>query len=114
MDPAPLDPFHRMLLGRADYSLFLARERASGRPIGTAGSVFFSRSVYLIGAVVLASSRGRGTYRALVSARLRHAAARGVPLATCHARAETSAPILTRLGFTTCCRFRFYLYKYSL
>ena len=34
-----------------------------------------------------------------------YAAARGLTLATIQARAETSAPILDRLGFRTLCTF---------
>ena len=40
-----------------------------------------------------------------MTARLRHARARGIPLATSHARESTSAPILERMGFETVCRY---------
>ncbi|HZI05184.1 MAG TPA: GNAT family N-acetyltransferase, partial [Archangium sp.] len=58
-----------------------------------------------LGGVVLPAFRGRGLYRALVTARLRYAAEREIPFATSHARANTSAPLLERLGFETLCRF---------
>jgi hypothetical protein len=43
-------------------------------------------------------------YRALVAARLANAAENGLSLVTCHA-GTMSAPVLTRLGFDTVCRF---------
>jgi GNAT superfamily N-acetyltransferase len=54
---------------------------------------------------VLPRFRGRGLYRALVGARLADARARGIALATAHAREETSAPLLEKMGFETVCRF---------
>lgn len=105
MDPAPITAFNRMVLTHPDrrHLFFLARYR--GVPAGTAGLVTFARSVYLLGGVVLPDFRGRGLYRALVTARLGYAAGRGIPFATVHARASTSAPLLERLGFETLCRF---------
>jgi ribosomal protein S18 acetylase RimI-like enzyme len=52
----------------------------------------------LWGAAVVPAFRGRGIYRALVRARLAHAAARGATLALVHAE-PTSSPVLQRLGF---------------
>lgn len=103
LDPAPLTAYHRALLAdpRDVHHLFLARYR--GEPAAVAGHVLFPRSTYLVGGVVLPAFRGRGLYRALVTTRLRTAAAAGRPLATTHAVAATSAPILTALGFTTVC-----------
>ncbi|WP_309892208.1 GNAT family N-acetyltransferase [Archangium sp.] len=105
VDPAPIEAFNRLVLAHADrrHRLFLARYR--GAPAGTAGSVVFERSIYLLGGVVLPAFRKRGLYRALVTARLRFAAERRIPFATSHARASTSAPLLERLGFETFCRF---------
>lgn len=48
---------------------------------------------------VLPEMRGRGGYRATLAARLRVAHDHGATLALVRARAETSRPILTRLGF---------------
>lgn len=98
-DAAPLDVLHRRMLadpGRRNRS-FVAR--LEGVAAAAASYVALDRSAYLIGAVVLPASRGRGLYRALVNARLRHAEAHGLTLATSLARAETSAPILARLAF---------------
>ncbi len=107
-DPAPLQRAHELLLalpGRR-HRLFLAR--CGGEAAGAANYVAFSRSAHLIGAVVLPRFRGRGVYRALARARLADARARGIELATCHAREASAAPILERLGFATVCRFAVY------
>ena len=58
---------------------------------------------------MLPEARGKGAYQALVDARLRYAAAQGIPLATSQAKADTSAPILERLGFRQEGLFRSYL-----
>lgn len=102
-EPGPLDALHRRLLAdpAGRNRLFLARHR--GAAAATASYMASERSAYLVGAVALPAHRGRGLYRALVHARLRHAEARGLALATSVARAETSAPILARLGFETVC-----------
>jgi GNAT superfamily N-acetyltransferase len=83
--------------------MFLAHRH--GEPAATASYVAFARSAYLIGGVVLPPHRGHGLYRALVVARLAHARARGLELATSHARESSSAPILERMGFATICRY---------
>lgn len=107
-DPEPLLRVHEMLLARPERRdrLFLARW--DGEPAGTAAYVAFPRSAFLLGAVVLPRFRGRGLYRALALARLADARARGLELATCHARESSSAPILERLGFATIGRFAIY------
>ena len=105
-DGAALLALHRHLLAEGRQCLFLAY--CDGVPAAAASYVPFARSAYLIGGVVLASYRGRGLYRALVRARLAHARARGITLATSHAREATSAPILEKLGFETVCRFPMY------
>lgn len=106
-DPAPLARANALALAEPDRShLFLARWR--GQAAATASYVAFPRSAYLLGAVVLPAARRHGLYGALVQARLDHARARGLELATCHARAETSAPLLERLGFATICRLTSY------
>jgi hypothetical protein len=83
--------------------LYLAR--VEGQPAGVAGCTLFERSVYLQGAVVLPAFRQRGLYAALTATRLHAAAEHGLRLATTQARAETSAPLLERMGFHTACRF---------
>ena len=117
MDPASLAIVNRTALGLGQqdrardthelraprHHLFLAY--CDGRPAATAGAVVFAKSVYLLGGVTLPEFRGRGAYRALVAARLAFARARGIELATSHARAQTSAPILERLGFEQLVRY---------
>ncbi|MEO8698600.1 MAG: GNAT family N-acetyltransferase [Kofleriaceae bacterium] len=105
-DRAALHPLHQYLLTEARQCLFVAY--CDGVPAAAASYVAFERSAFLIGGVVLEQYRGRGLYRALVRARLAHARARGIPLATSHARESTSAPILERMGFETVCRLPMY------
>ncbi len=106
--PGPFADYHRQALRASDRHLFYLAE-VDGEAVGGAAAVIFERSVFLVGAVVLPHARGRGAYRSLVSARLADAAARGIHLATSYAMAKTSAPILTRLGFSTVARFPMFL-----
>ena len=105
MDPAPLAVLSHKLIAEPERGQFLFLARHQGEPAGTATYASVGRSAYLMGAVVLPQYRGLGLYRALIEARLSHAASRGLTLATSQARAETSAPILAHLGFVTVCRF---------
>jgi GNAT superfamily N-acetyltransferase len=106
-DPSALTPLHRCLLADARYHLFIAY--CAGQPAAAASYMAFARTAFLMGGVVLPPYRGRGLYRALVSARLAHARSAGIELATTHAREASSAPILEGLGFATVCRFAMYL-----
>lgn len=101
----PLDLVHSIVLNdpRSAHRLFLAR--VDGCPAGVAGYVTTGTSAYQLGAVVLPQFRSRGVYQALVRTRLRHARVLGLALATTHAKADTSAPILQRLGFATAFRY---------
>jgi ribosomal protein S18 acetylase RimI-like enzyme len=108
VDPEPLRRVHEHLLELPERRQRLFLARSGGEPAGAASYVAFPRSAYLLGAVVLPPFRGRGLYRALARARLADAHARGIELATCHAREATSAPILERLGFATIRRFAIY------
>jgi GNAT superfamily N-acetyltransferase len=103
MDPAPLLAFHRRILSLARERLPMQLARVDGEPAGAAAVSLQPRSAYLMGAVVLPELRGRGLYRALVASRLQHAGRHGCTLATSHARASTSHPILARLGFRDVC-----------
>ncbi|MBA2540184.1 MAG: GNAT family N-acetyltransferase [Deltaproteobacteria bacterium] len=105
-DAAALLSLHQHILAEGRHCLFVGY--CDGLPVAAASYVPFTRSAYLMGGVVLPSHRGRGLYRALVQARLAHARARGITLATSHAREATSAPILEKLGFETVCRFPLY------
>lgn len=108
LDARPLAALNaRVLENGPPHYLWLAR--IDGEPAATAGSVLFARSMYLLGGVTVERFRGRGAYGALVEARLAHGRVHGISLATCIARAETSAPILERLGFERICRFDNYV-----
>lgn len=93
--------------GGARFVHFLGRYR--GAAAAAASLCVYPRSAYLMGAVVLPAAQHRGLYRALVHARLRHAAARGIALCTSQSRKATSAPILAHLGFRAVCDVDFYL-----
>jgi GNAT superfamily N-acetyltransferase len=67
-------------------------------PAGAGGYTLAGPVARLWGAAVVPAFRGRGIYRALVRARLAHAAAGGATLALVHAE-PTSSPVLQRLGF---------------
>jgi len=94
-DPARV---HRFYLAHCD-----------GVPVGTGGLAYRPAlgAIYLTGGNVLPAYRGRGVYRALIAARL--ADARGARLAATHARVQTSAPILERLGFVTALAYRVFV-----
>lgn len=79
-----------------------------GEPAGTAALVLRGDYGYLMGGVVIEAARGRGVYRALVAERLAFLRAEGLEYAVTHAYADTSAPILERLGFETLFRSRCY------
>ena len=88
---------HRARVQDTDYRSFLAT--IDGEPVGAASGICFPRSLYLMGAVVLPAYRKRGVYQAARRRACAVARARGVRLATCQAMADTSAPILGRMGF---------------
>lgn len=75
--------------------------RVDGVIAGSAGIFLRENFGYLVGGLVAAEARGRGLYRALVSARLAFLRSRGITLAVTHAREATSAPMLEHLGFRT-------------
>jgi len=77
-------------------STFLAF--VDGRPVAAAYASYTPLGLLLFGGATHPSARGRGAYRALVSARAREAAARGTPVLVTHA-GQMSRPILERLGF---------------
>ncbi|MEJ7596284.1 MAG: GNAT family N-acetyltransferase [Kofleriaceae bacterium] len=105
-DGAALRVQHQHMLAEGRSYLFVVY--CDGVPVAAGSYVAFARSAFFKEGVVLTSHRGRGLYRALVHARLVHARARGIPLATSHAREATSAPILEKLGFETVCRLPMY------
>jgi GNAT superfamily N-acetyltransferase len=86
--------------------LFVAR--LDGVVAASASTVLREDSGYLMGANVLPDYRGRGVYRALLAGRLAALRQVGMPLATTHAREQTSAPMLDHLGFETVFRYELY------
>jgi hypothetical protein len=77
-----------------------------GRPAGVGRSIYSDRGVFLIAGAVLPWARGRGVYKALVRARWDDAVARGTPALVTEAIADTSYPILKRVGFVEVCTIR--------
>jgi hypothetical protein len=103
-EPEEMRDRHRAMVRQtAHYRLFVAY--VGDVPAGAAACVLAGRAAYQMGGVVLPEFRKRGLYQALVASRLVDAASRGLAIATSQARAGTSGPILTRLGFEVVCRF---------
>ncbi len=98
LDAGPLHRVTERSLETPGYALYLSR-LDDGTPAAASTAIMGSRSVYLLGAVVLPQFRGRGLYRASVERRLADAAQAGCTLAISHAIAKTSAPSLLRAGF---------------
>ena len=71
------------------------------RPVGIAGSTLVDGVARLWNGGVVESHRRRGVYRALLDARLHHAAGLGARFALVRGKVETSAPILRGSGFAT-------------
>lgn len=72
-----------------------------GEAVAAAGMSWFPALgvAFLWGGATLPEARGRGCYRALVAARLEAARALGATWVGLYARADTSSPIVARLGF---------------
>jgi hypothetical protein len=79
-----------------DSALYLAR--LDGEPVAAGRATFADAGAVLNGGATLPAARGRGAYRALVSARWEEAVRRGTPALITQAGAM-SRPILRRLGF---------------
>jgi GNAT superfamily N-acetyltransferase len=99
--PAVSEEESRRLFDDYSRSRDVSREYLAfvdGRPVGAAFAVAGRAAVNLFGGGVLEEARGRGVYRALVSARWDEAVERGTPVLTVQA-GRHSRPILERLGF---------------
>ena len=70
-----------------------------GRAVGAGGLTLADGVARLWGGGVVPDARGRGVYRAVLDARLRHAAELGAATALVKGRVETSGPVLRRAGF---------------
>ncbi len=89
----------------ATWSSFRVVAFADSEPVSTgsctlAGEVAQERIALLWGAITLLASRGHGSYRAVLTERLRLAREHGATLAMAKGRALASGPILLRAGFT--------------
>lgn len=96
----PLSPQYRAALLAASDRAMLLSSLPGGRVAGAA-SVIVPRNcpfALMLGAGVLAETRGKGLYRALVEARLRAAREASARFAAVDA-GEMSRPILARMGF---------------
>lgn len=74
--------------------------RLDGQAVSTGGCTIVDGFTRLWGAATLEQFRGRGVYRAVLAERLRASAELGATTALVKGRISTSAPILTRVGFT--------------
>jgi GNAT superfamily N-acetyltransferase len=80
-----------------------------GVPSGTAGLSLADGVARLWGGAVREEARGRGLYRALLDARIRHGIEHGATMALVKGRVQTSGPILRRAGFARYGEERSYL-----
>ncbi|MFJ8039421.1 GNAT family N-acetyltransferase [Kitasatospora sp. NPDC096147] len=71
-----------------------------GVPVGYAGLELVDGVARLTGGVVVPEWRGKGVYRALLTARLVYAREHGARMALVKANVDTSGPILRKAGFT--------------
>jgi len=86
--------------GLADDSMGRWVAYVDGRPASTGGYGLVDGVCRLWGGGTHRSLRGRGAYRAVLTARLATARAAGATLALTHGVVDTSSPILQRIGFT--------------
>jgi hypothetical protein len=70
-----------------------------GRAASTGGWTLVGPVARFWGAGTHPDLRGRGAYRAVLEARLRHVLEQGATLALTHGRVDTSSPILRSVGF---------------
>lgn len=71
----------------------------NGTLVGTGALRLCKKSAHLIGSSVRPEFRGRGVYQALVIKRAEMARNHGLELITTHGMVNTSAPILSKMGF---------------
>jgi ribosomal protein S18 acetylase RimI-like enzyme len=95
-------------LRSSDSFYFLARFQ--GEPAAVGNLRLFNGFSFLTSGAVKKQLRGCGIYRALVAHRARFSLERGVDLVITHAVANTSAPILEKLGFKKHCEMKHYFY----
>jgi hypothetical protein len=71
----------------------------AGAPAGAGGVTLADGVARLWGGAVVPALRGLGVYRAVLDARLAYAVTNGATMALVRGRADTSGPILRRVGF---------------
>jgi GNAT superfamily N-acetyltransferase len=81
------------------WSSFRVVALVDGVPVCTGGCTLAGDVAQLWGAITLPASRGRGSYRAVLTERLRLAREHGATLALVKGRTLTSGPTLLRAGF---------------
>ena len=86
------------------FEAFLSR--VDGEPAGTGLLLYLGGSASFVSGFVRPKFRGMGAYQALVKFRLERLYSRKIPHAVVLSKANTSAPILLRNGFTKVCEFR--------
>jgi GNAT superfamily N-acetyltransferase len=106
---------HAVVRSRAEKALktsdsFYFLGRFQGEPVAVGNLRLFSGFSFLTSGAVKKELRGRGIYRALVGHRARFSLERGVDRIITHAVANTSAPILEKLGFKKHCEMEYYFY----
>ena len=106
--PAPRQD-GRLADARADPSRHFFLALLDGKPAGAGWATVHEEGVLLNGGTVVPRFQGRGVYRALIAARLDLARRLGVAGIATHARLDTSAPILDRLGFHTVGTWRMFV-----
>lgn len=92
---------------------FQVLARYQGVPAATGGVTLAGPVARLWGACTLPEHRGEGAYRATVINRLTESARHGATLALAKGIANTSAPILTKIGFTSYGTTRDYLVDFT-
>ena len=84
----------------ATWSCFRVVALADHEPVSAGCCTLTGEVALLWGAITLPASRGHGSYRAVLTERLRLAREHGATLAMAKGRALASGPILLRAGFT--------------
>jgi hypothetical protein len=84
----------------ATWTRFRVVALADQEPVSTGSCTLAGEVAQLWGAITLPASRGHGSYRAVLTERLRLAREHGATLAMAKGRALASGPILLRTGFT--------------
>lgn len=101
LDEASLEAeLEQVLQGLADDEYVHVLGRLNGVAVSAGGCTIIDGFVRLWGAATLPDARGRGVYRAVLAERLRAGGDRGATTALVKGRHATSAPILTRTGFS--------------